>query len=106
MLSRQIQPRLPAPGFVCSARINTNLREETPISWGGAARRVSAARRAMGGPMRMSGGPAPPPHVLFGPSGRPLRPTGLKHLEALIVVFCYGGAAVVSILAAIVLIQL
>ena len=30
----------------------------------------------------------------------------LKHLEALIVVFCYGGAAVVTVLAAIVLIQL
>ena len=30
----------------------------------------------------------------------------LKHLEALIVVFCYGGATVVSILAAIVLVQL
>ncbi len=30
----------------------------------------------------------------------------LKHLEALIVVFCYGGAFVVTILTAIVLIQL
>lgn len=30
----------------------------------------------------------------------------LKHLEALIVVFCYGGALVVSVIAAIVLIQL
>ena len=30
----------------------------------------------------------------------------LKHLEALIVVFCYGGATVVTILAAIVLVQL
>jgi len=30
----------------------------------------------------------------------------LKHLEALIVVFCYGGATVVTLLAAIVLIQL
>lgn len=30
----------------------------------------------------------------------------LKHLERLIVVFCYGGAAVVTVIAAVVLIQL
>jgi len=30
----------------------------------------------------------------------------LKHLEALIVVFCYGGALVVTLIAAVVLVQL